>query len=139
MKNLFATVSACGLALLVAACSQNPPTTPSTPPEQRAMSAKVYEAYRITESNSRERLGRIAIEGGKLSIVSLVNEADRAYVQKSLDEFNNRPFLVDKAPPESGERYSLGATEFERGKPGFDEALIRKLESGRAIRLEPAK
>lgn len=103
------------------------------------MATTVYDAYLVDGSGRRDKIGRVGIEGGKLSIVSLVNEGDRASVQASLDEFNNRPFLVDKAPPESDERYALGAREYERGQPGFDEALIRKLESGRGIRLEPAK
>ena len=103
------------------------------------MAATVYDAYRVDGSGRRDKIGQIAIQGGKLSILSLLKEADRGPVQASLDEFNNRPFLVDKAPPTEDERYAIGAQEYSRGGPGFDEALIRKLESGRGIRLEPAK
>jgi hypothetical protein len=103
------------------------------------MSAKVYEAYEVDETDAPEKLGRIAIDGGVLSIVSLDDESGRESVQDSLDDLNNRPFLVEKAPPKDGERYDIGATEYERGEPGFDDVLIKKLESSHGIRLEAAQ
>lgn len=102
------------------------------------MSATIYEALQVNADDSTQPLGTIAIEAGRLSIVNLADESRRARVQKSLDDLNNRPFLVQKAPPANDERYSIGAIELNRGEPGFDEVLIAKLESGHGIRLVPA-
>ena len=101
------------------------------------MSATVYEALQVNADDSTQPLGTIAIEAGRLSIVSLVDESRRARVQKSLDDLNNRPFLVQKAPPANDERYGIGAIELNRGEPGFDDMLIAKLASGHGIRLVP--
>lgn len=104
------------------------------------MPAKTYQAIQLDDQDAPgKKIGSVAINAGTLSIVSVVDEADRASLQKSLDDLNNRPFLVEKAPPQSGERYEIGAKEFQRGEPGFDEVLIRKLASSHSIRLEPAK
>jgi hypothetical protein len=40
--------------------------------------------------------------------------------------------------PSNAELYEIGAKEYQRGEPGFDEVPIRKLESSHSIRLEPA-
>jgi hypothetical protein len=129
--------AALSLLLLAASCST--PTTIRTPAKENAMPATQYDASYIDEDDKLEKLGRIAITNGVLSIVSLLKESERAHVQKSLDDLNNQPFLVVKAPPKGKERYALGATEHERGEPGFDEVLIRKLEDSHGIRLSPAK
>lgn len=125
--------------LTLAACSHAPMPPDTRPTEKQAMASTLYDAYRIDGSGGRQKIGTVTIERGRLAIASLVDEADRKSLQASLDEFNNRPFLVEKAPPEGDERYAVGAKEYERGQPGFDEVLIRKLESGRGIRLEPVK
>ena len=90
----------------------------------------------MSEAQHSVSCGRISIIDGALSIVSLVSEVDRESVQEALAEFNNRPFLVEKILPKDGERYHLEAKEYHRGDVGFDEVLVRKLESGRLIRLE---
>jgi hypothetical protein len=129
--------AALSLLLLAASCST--PTPIRTPAKEKIMPATQYDASYIDEDDKLEKLGRIAITNGVLSIVSLLKESERATVQKSLDDLNNQAFLVVKAPPSGEERYALGATEHKRGQPGFDEVLIRKLEDSHGILLTPAK
>ena len=90
-----------------------------------------YEAFDLLDDE--RKLGVVRIELGVLHIVSLQDESQREKVQKSLDEFNNRPFLVERAPKAKGK--GSGAVEYERGSPQFEDVLIRKLRSERQIKL----
>jgi hypothetical protein len=139
MKTRYMTAAACTVGILFASCSTSPPAVPSTAAKENPMPAKVYEALRLYNDKAAEKLGRIAIDAGKLSIVSLIDDSKRERVQKSLDDLNNRPFLAELVPPKDGERYDLGAKEYHRGESGFDEMLIRELELSHAIRLEATK
>lgn len=97
--------------------------------------SKIFFDAFSTLSSPHQKIGQVAINQGKLEIVNLINESQRTEVQKSLDEFNNREFLVIKTPPKNGERYELGAKEFRRDDPDFNKILIEKLESTRQIKL----
>lgn len=108
-----------------------------SPTSESVMSEKLFEAQSLQADGTTKTLGTVKIKGGALSIVSLTSEDSRASLQKTLDEFNNRPFLVEKSPPKDGQRQSLGATEYKRGEALFDQILIKKLQSGYGLILKP--
>jgi hypothetical protein len=105
------------------------------------MPQKIYDAYStLNSAQPPVKLGQVSITQGKLAIDSLLDESRRKEVQASLDEFNNRKFLVQKSPPKnSTEKFGMDAVEFKRGTEDFDRILVRQLEGARQIRLEPVR
>lgn len=82
-------------------------------------------------------LGQISLSSGVLTVHSAPSDAWKSRLQHCVDEFNNRPFLVSKAPPsKSVERYALGAVEKRRGDEGFDDLLLAKFRSYGGLDLE---
>ena len=97
-----------------------------------------WQAFAVDADGAEDLLGQVVIEDGVVAIASLVDEDDEAYVREILDAVNAMDELVEKAPPAAdADRYTVGVARFERGAPGFDQALVRKLEKGFALRLVP--
>lgn len=96
----------------------------------------LYDAFE--QLDDERKIGVVCIEQGILTIQSILNESERESFQASLDEFNNRPFLVEVAPPKKQEK-GMGAKEYQRGDEGFEEILIQKLRSQRMIELRRCK
>lgn len=101
---------------------------------------QLLTAYINSSKTGERKAGRLALEGGKLTVVSAENDKDQAYLQDAVDDLNATERLVDLAPPKEGApRYSVGAKEYDREHPEFNEVLLRKLEENHFVRTEPAE
>lgn len=100
----------------------------------------LWKAY-ILDGKRKRLAGTLAIADGILRVASsAAREEDKAWLNDAVEDLNNRDHLVDLAPPKSTkERYGMGAVEYRRDHPDFEQVLIRKLEEHHSIRMEPAK
>lgn len=102
------------------------------------MTPHICRALALHEDGSEELLGEVRLTDGVLSIVSLADEDDTAYLQQIVAAANALDVIVEKAPPSSTDaRYAIGVARTERGAPGFEEALLRKLAKSHATKLVP--
>ncbi|MEN1679686.1 MAG: hypothetical protein AAGJ46_08835 [Planctomycetota bacterium] len=108
-----------------------------------AQTATVYDAYiTFDEEDKEDRLaGQLAIESGVLRVVSKANDDDGNYLDRLVEDYNGREFLVVKTAPteEDAPRFTVGAKEYTRDNPEFVDVLRQKLHSSNGVRTEPAK
>lgn len=101
---------------------------------------QVWDAYIVYEGEEDQHAGQLAYEAGMLSVVEAQSDEDREFLEGVAEDMNALEFLVDLAPPQDSDapRYSVGAIEYDRQHPEFEQVMIRKLRENHSLRVEPA-
>ena len=101
---------------------------------------QIWKAYVQYDGQDEKFAGQLAIEKGKLSVVSAESDKARQYLQQAADSMNALERLVDLTPPKSldAPQFSVSADMYERDHPDFEKVLVRKLLGEYDLRVVPA-
>lgn len=101
---------------------------------------QVWNAYIVYEGEEDQYAGQLAYDAGMLNVVEAESDDDREFLAGVAEDMNALEFLVDLAPPQDSDapRYSVGAVEYDRKHPEFEQVMIRKLRENHSLRVEPA-